>query len=251
MSEGTIRFYNPFADRGSVFDEASQKSFSFTCSRSRSSATAGLLYPGQRVRYRVSSDLNGPAIFDVELVEKLSLATQALEFTPLTPDITRYIAEVDEELLEWFRLHPDALKRVHPGTFESVVASLYKNNGWAVERIGRWNERDRGVDLLAVQRPIGMKEVRLAIQCKTSKHAVSADPILKLCAVLDSMNAHAGVVATTSRFTLDARSEVYNHFWRITLYEYQEVIDLLTSRRHARLSPNNAAGAGGSAAAQQ
>ncbi len=139
------------------------------------------------------------------------------------------IKEIDNELLEYYNKHPDALKFIKPKQLEDLAVAIYKNHGFEVERIGRWNQADGGVDILAIQKTFPMGELILAIQCKTSKNKISAEPIRSLSGVLDRFSAHKGVLMTSSEFTKNALIEAKNYFWRIELKDRNAIKDSLQS----------------------
>lgn len=138
-------------------------------------------------------------------------------------------ASIDDELILHFAEHPEALDAIHPEQFEDLIGAIYRNHGFSVERLGRWNQADGGVDLLAVRNDLPSGMLTLAIQCKHSKHKVSADPIRSLAGVIDRFQAHKGVLATTSSFTKRAIDESRRFFWRIELEDRKRIIDKITA----------------------
>ncbi len=140
--------------------------------------------------------------------------------------VVKALQECTTELLQQLKEHPDILRTLHPGTFENVVAEIFRHEGFETERISGWNEPDGGVDLIAVRHLSPGVDYRLAIQCKrwAQSRRVSAEPIRMLAGVLDRFRAHAGVVATTGTFSPDAHEEMTSYLWRISLREYDDIL---------------------------
>ena len=141
------------------------------------------------------------------------------------PVAVRALQECSTELVEYLTKHPEALRDLHPGAFENLVAAIFRHEGFDTERISSWNEPDGGVDLIAVRHVSGFK-VRLAIQCKrwSQTRKLSAEPLRSLAGVLDRFQAHAGVVATTGLFSEDAEKEKTSYLWRISLRDYNDIL---------------------------
>ena len=120
--------------------------------------------------------------------------------------------------------HPDAVGKLSGEQFESVMIAIYRNLGFDVESVGRWNQADGGVDIIAITRTEASTDFRIAIQCKASKNKISAKPIRELAGVLDKFKAHQGIVATTSQFTGPARVETEGHMWKMTLQDRDAIV---------------------------
>lgn len=171
--------------------------------------------------------------------------TYLLESEP-SPIVIRGFQECTSELERYLQRHPEALRELHPGTFENIVAEIFCHEGFETERISSWNQPDGGVDLIAVRHIQSSSNIRLAVQCKrwARSRKISADPIRALAGVLDRFKAHAGVVATTGFFSEEAIEETENHFWRISLRDYNSIVESLKSLRMIRAGaePNKCSG---------
>jgi hypothetical protein len=147
----------------------------------------------------------------------------------VAPVAIRLQTSVSDELLAYIARNPDSLHEVHPGVFEDVVGAIYRNHGFDVERVGRWNQADGGVDLLAVRKELVGGPLRLAIQCKhITGRSLSAEPIRSLAGVLDRFQAHKGVVATSGLFSRAAVEEKELYFWNIDLMDALAIKDRLS-----------------------
>jgi len=147
--------------------------------------------------------------------------------------IVKALQECNAELVEYLTSHPDALRDLHPGTFENIVAEIYRHEGFTTERITGWNQPDGGVDLIAVRHISPGLDIRLAIQCKRwgQSRRLSAEPIRTLAGVLDRFRAHAGVVATTGFFSEAAEEEMASYLWSISLRNYNDILASLERLR--------------------
>lgn len=141
--------------------------------------------------------------------------------------VAPYLVEAEAELIKYFAAKPDRLRHISPKKFEELVLAIYRNNGFDVEQLGEWNQADGGVDIIAVYRSSAVGELRLAIQCKQSRHAISARPIRELHGILDRFKAHKGVLCTTSLFTPHAILETQQHLWRVTLEDRNKLFGKL------------------------
>jgi Restriction endonuclease len=143
-------------------------------------------------------------------------------------DARPIIHSLESEFLELkLTSHEKLLDNLHPRAFQDLMTAIYKNQGFAVEQIGAWNQADGGVDIKAVNKSFPSGELTLAIQCKCTSNKVSAEPIRSLSGVLDMHHAHLGVVATTSTFTAPAREEAARHHWRVHLEDRQSILEKL------------------------
>ncbi len=148
---------------------------------------------------------------------------------PKNEAIDTLIANGDSELFEYLVTHPSAFESINAEQFEKIMISIYKNLGFEVVQIGKWNQADGGIDLIAISRTETFTNFKLAIQCKTSKNKISAKPIRELAGVLDIFKAHQGIVATTSTFTGSARKETEGHMWKLALQDRDDIVRRLIS----------------------
>jgi hypothetical protein len=121
---------------------------------------------------------------------------------------------------------------LHPEVFEELVVAFYKSEGFECERIGRWNQPDGGIDMLAVRREVSGLVLRAAIQCKrySERNKVGVEVIRQLAGVIDRFHAHVGVVATTSYFTKGAREETAEtaYLYDINLRDFDNMVASLS-----------------------
>lgn len=131
----------------------------------------------------------------------------------------------ERELLNFLSISSDTIRNLNPRQFEETVTSIYRNLGFSVEPMGRWNEQDGGVDLIAISKSPSNAEVRTAIQCKASRNKISARPMRELAGVMPRFGTRQGVVVTTSSFTTPARNERDSWFMNIELADRASLYD--------------------------
>lgn len=176
-------------------------------------------------RSAVSVGRNGEPQFDQELLVVNSFAAQAPAAAEASPIAS--VRTLTDDLLRRLRRNPKELSQLHSGVFEELVAEIFKSEGYETEIIGRFNQPDGGVDIIAVRREIGGMTFRCAIQCKCSGKSISAEPLRSLRGSMDRYQAPYGVLATTSFFTQPARDEVKAYLWMIGLRDYDNIVAAL------------------------
>lgn len=146
-------------------------------------------------------------------------------FSEQSEIISNCVQAANRELMAWLRKHPEDLLRVHPGTFELIIAEIFRDQGYDVEVIGSWNESDGGIDVIAIRRDTTVGEFRVGIQCKryVKTRVVSADRVWALNSRLDKFHLHKGVIATTARFEKSVLMDLETHLWRIDLRDYSRL----------------------------
>lgn len=237
---------NPEVQEG-VIKKLTDKGFGFIASESYE---RDYFFHGKELRGVTFDELRcGDAVsFDFEVSKvgrnalRVGRAGAPVELTPqheLPPKppavVVKALQACTTELVEHLNKHPDLLRNLHPGTFENLIAEIFRHEGFETERISGWNEADGGVDLIAVRHLSPGLDFRLAIQCKrwAQSRRLSAEPIRTLAGVLDRFRAHAGVVATTGIFSEEAEEEKTSYLWRISLRDYN---DILASLKRLRLT---------------
>jgi CspA family cold shock protein len=136
--------------------------------------------------------------------------------------------KITGELVARLRQNPTDLRELTANAFEELIAELYRIDGYTIDLLGSWNQADGGVDILVMKCDIASQQFRMAIQCKRYTHTkVAAAPIRALAGVLDRFHAHAGAIVTTSDFTKPAKKEAAEFFWKVSLLNFQSIIEML------------------------
>lgn len=139
--------------------------------------------------------------------------------------IASCVQAANRELMEWLRKHPDDLRCVHPGTFELIVAEIFRDQGYEVEVLGSWNQADGGIDIIAIRRDSAVGVFRVGVQCKryVKANTVRADFVWALEGRLDKFHLHKGVLATTAHFEASVLSDLQPHLWRIEIKDFERI----------------------------
>lgn len=150
---------------------------------------------------------------------------RSAEFARHSIVIAECVQVANDELMRWLAKHPEDLYRVHPGTFELIIAEIFRSQGFEVEVIGQWNQPDGGLDILAIRKDAVAGDFRVGIQCKryTKTATVRADLVWALEGRLEKFHLHKGVVATTARFEKSTLREARENLWRIELRDFDRL----------------------------
>src|SRR5215218_3142758 len=109
------------------------------------SVTFDKLCEGQVVTFQVvASERGGFKAHRVSLLVHHELTTRS----PAV--VVEALQECTAELVDYLVKHPDALRDLHPGAFENLVGAIFRQEGFATERISEWNKPDGGVDIIAI-----------------------------------------------------------------------------------------------------
>ena len=133
------------------------------------------------------------------------------------------VQTANTEIMRWLQKHPEDLLRVHPGTFEQIVAEIFRDQGFEVDVLGSWNQADGGIDIIAARKDTLTGDFRVGIQCKRyiKTHTVKADVVWALEGRLEKFKLNKGVLATTASFENAVLSDLKDHLWRIELRDFE------------------------------
>lgn len=133
------------------------------------------------------------------------------------------VQTANTELMRWLQKHPEDLLHVHPGTFEQIVAEIFRDQGFEVDVLGSWNQADGGIDIIAARKDTLTGDFRVGIQCKRyiKTHTVKADVVWALEGRLEKFKLNKGVLVTTAIFENAVLSDLRDHLWRIELRDFE------------------------------
>lgn len=153
----------------------------------------------------------------------------ALQDLPGGRDIEVRLRAIDDDLIAYLADHPERLYDLRPRQFEELLAELYAREGFQVEMTKE--TRDGGIDLYLV-RYESFGRVLTVVDAKRYRQdrAVSVGIVRGLYGVVEAERASAGVVATTSFFTREAKRFQESVPFRLSLQDY---FDLQTMLRRA------------------
>ena len=158
-----------------------------------------------------------------QLTSRFAINFNAQIFSEESRVVGSVVQVANVELMRWLKDHPNDLFRVHPGTFEQIVAEIFKDQGFDVEVLGSWNEADGGIDIIAIRKDTLAGPFRVGIQCKryVKTRVVKADLVWALEGRLDKFHLNKGVLATTAHFEKSVFSDLKDHLWRIELRDFE------------------------------
>ena len=130
---------------------------------------------------------------------------------------------VGRALVERFARDPESLRSMDRRLFEELVAELFLGFGFEVELTAR--TRDGGKDVIAVRRDI--VRVRYLIECKRPDPGgyVSVAPVRELLGVRADENATKAILATTARFSPEAKLIFERNEWQLEGRDFDGVRD--------------------------
>lgn len=145
-----------------------------------------------------------------------------------------WIPNIEQELLEYFRLHPTAMYDMHPRKFEELIAAIFRNQGFYVELTPE--TRDGGFDAIAIQSDHFTGTQSYVVECKRNAPTwkVGIGVVRSIYGVLNDRNATKAIVVTTSSYTEGAKRFGDRHLARLSLRDYNDVVAWL-NLRHPRL----------------
>lgn len=140
------------------------------------------------------------------------------------------IKGIDRELIAYLARHPNAMYELSPRKFEMLVAELFSDMGYDVRLTPQ--TRDGGRDILLVCRIPPSKELLFLVECKRLGRGKTAgvDVIQRFLWILDRQDrANGGMIATTARFSKEARRIANDYSWRLSLHDFKDLSEWLSS----------------------
>ena len=136
-------------------------------------------------------------------------------------------ADVGARLVERYRDNPEALITMDRRKFEELVAEIFDRFGFTVELTAR--TRDGGRDVIAIRHdPVAVKYL---IECTRPDPGgyVGVAPVRELLGVTTDERATKAVLATTARFSSDAKLLFERNEWILEGRDYGGVVNWLES----------------------
>lgn len=171
---------------------------------------------------------------DIELVfeeEIYSFKDQSKLYLPEEKKIITSLSLSVSDMIAELAKNPQHLYQISPRNFEEIIAHIFSRNGFSVELTKQ--SRDGGRDIIAVKSDLGIPSKYL-IECKRYAHdnPVSVELVRSLYGVQMQEGANKSVLATTSRFTMDAKkfAEATNTTqWAMALRDFNDICKWLNS----------------------
>lgn len=129
----------------------------------------------------------------------------AYECIPVLRENVLLVDSIDQRLVEELRRYPQRLHQIHPRRFEELIAHLARNMGYEVTLTPY--SKDGGVDIFALRRN-GLSPVLTVIDCKryAEQNHIGVGMIRALAGLRQQHKANVAMIATTTRFTQEARN---------------------------------------------
>jgi len=136
--------------------------------------------------------------------------------------------DVSHELFSYLRKHPEALYATSPRTFEEIMASIFRNQGYNVELTPP--SKDGGYDLIAVQHNNLTGSQVYLVECKkyAPDHKVNVGIVRGLYGIVCSEDVTKGIIITTSSFTRGAKEFAGDHSSRLSLRDFESLKEWLS-----------------------
>lgn len=141
-------------------------------------------------------------------------------------EIITDIAVVDDSLLKRAKQDPRIMLSFSPREFEEMVCELLDKQGYKVKLTKQ--TRDGGKDIIVVQKSF-LGEFCIYVECKKYdiSRPISVGLIRELYGTVMVDNATAGMIVTTSHFTRDAKEYSAKIQHRMTLKDYNDLVQEL------------------------
>jgi hypothetical protein len=133
-----------------------------------------------------------------------------------------------DRMIHRLRRNPKELYSLNPRRFEELIAELLSRNGLDVHLTP--TSKDGGFDIMAcLSTPMG--RLLYLVECKrwARERPIGVQIVNALYGVVESKKATAGMIVTTSTFTRGALGAQKATEHRLTLKEYEDIVDWLRS----------------------
>lgn len=129
---------------------------------------------------------------------------------------------ISQQLTEHLISNPDAIHQLSPRKFEELVAYLMEKQGYEVTLTKQ--SKDGGIDIFALKRD-GFGNFLTIVDCKrySEKNPVGIDLVRTMYGTLNIAKASHGIIATTSRFTNDAKVLAEDYKYQISLKDHADI----------------------------
>lgn len=129
---------------------------------------------------------------------------------------------ISRQLTDHLISNPDAIHQLSPRKFEELVAYLMEKQGYEVTLTKQ--SRDGGIDIFALKRD-GFGNFMTIVDCKkySEKNPIGIDLVRTMYGTLNIAKASHGIIATTSRFTKDARDLAEDYKYQISLKDHADI----------------------------
>lgn len=113
------------------------------------------------------------------------------------------------EPLSWLQRHPEEIQRLKPQAFEELLEDLFLARGYNVQRTGRANRADGGIDMvLTPEDPASIPYV-IAVQAKhrSTKSKIGSVMVRELAGAVGALPVNIALLVSNAKFTTSAAWE--------------------------------------------
>lgn len=113
---------------------------------------------------------------------------------------------------------------------QDLVAAIFQVEGYAT--VVSPPGKDGGVDILAGKGLLGLEEPRICVQVKATSTPSGIDVVNSLLGVVASYGASYGLIVSMGGFTQDARKKAKEQFFKIRLWDSNDLINAILRNYH-------------------
>lgn len=149
----------------------------------------------------------------------------------LDPVSTTKVSDIDvEEIVDLEAIGRDQIRILIEREFaghrlQDLMAAVLKVEGF--QPVVSPPGKDGGVDILAGKGVLGLEEPRICVQVKATTSSAGIDVINSLLGVVAGYGATYGLVVSLGGFTKDARNKAKEQFFKVRLWDSDDLIDAL------------------------
>jgi len=114
---------------------------------------------------------------------------------------------------------------------ERLVEAILKAKGYFTHSPPKG--ADKGVDIIAGKGPLGFEQPKIVVQVKTSDTPVDRPTLDQLVGTIQNFRADYGLLVSWSGFKQSVDKEMANQFFKIRLWDQQEIINQLLENYEA------------------
>jgi restriction system protein len=232
VEDGKLRTFNDFLEDAGwrFYERFLETRFPqlpvIICSNLGSDPSAKNRSNGFNLRLLQKNDASPDSLLST--IEEILSSTTTLLESPGRPPLVVALDfdRVNTALLRHLKHKPADIHRLSWSTFEDLAARLLRELGYEVHRTPL--TRDGGVDIWALQRS-DLGEVLFAVDAKkySPNRLVGPEPVRAIYGVTNLSNASVGMIITASSFTAGARALESQYRHRISLKEFQDLVNWL------------------------
>lgn len=156
------------------------------------------------------------------LLNEIFLPDTEKQIVTESPIIT--VAPINDEVLRYLRDNPEEWYKLSSSKFEMVMQEIYTKLGYTVERTKA--TRDGGKDLI-IRKPEVLGDFIYYVECKkyAPNRPIGLSIVQRLKCVMDTDKVNAGIIATTSFFTRDAKNFILDNKYdcQVKLHDYDTI----------------------------